>query len=86
MDKSVDVRVKILGYYPISSIQRNYVNFAEDDTEFGIGVIVINSLFNNKRSIGVWTEIWEEEKKGPVWRANGLKERMVEENKGKECI
>jgi len=63
MDKSVG-RVRILGYYPISSIQRNYVNFAEDDTEFGIVVIVVDSLFHNKRTIGMWTEIWEEEKKG----------------------
>lgn len=64
MDKSVDGRVRILGYHPISSLQRNYVNFAEDDTEFGIGVSVVNSLFYHKRSIGMWTEIWEEEKKG----------------------
>ena len=40
------------------------MNFAEDDTDFGIVVIVVGSLFHNKRTIGMWTEIWEEEEKG----------------------
>lgn len=77
MDKSVNGRVRILGYHPISSIQRNYVNFAEDDTEFGIRVIVVNSLFCHKRSIGMWTDIWEEEKKGTSGESKWAKGKNV---------
>lgn len=86
MDKCVDGRVRLLGYYPISSAQSSSVNFAEDNTEVGTVAIVLNSLFYDKRSTGMWTGIWEEERKGPVLRANRPRDRTMEKNKGKDNV
>lgn len=50
---------RLLVYYPISSTRSNSIRFAEDNTGDRTGATVVNSLFYDERSRGMWTGVWE---------------------------